>query len=159
MLATTLTWNYAFFTELVVIDVLAVGVLAAIHAAANWNLKPLSNTPTDRAQSFGLVQTLASSSVTVVGILLPLSLAAIATFAARHAGTRVLANVFIGDCWLALSLAMGLFALWLAGFRGHTENVQNIRAIRLLNGWQLLILFAGIFRLLVATYFLVQTAH
>jgi hypothetical protein len=158
-IATTLSLHYLLRSEWVVVDLAWVAVFAAIHAVANWTSPGLPNASADCERAFGLVSGLATSSLTVVGILLPLSLTAVATFATKHAQARVLASIFVGDTWLVLSLAMGLLVLWTAGFRGHTENVQNIRGVRVLNGWQLLTLLAGVVRLLIATFFLVHTAR
>jgi hypothetical protein len=156
----TITAHYVFWAQKVWIDLIFFAVFGTIHAAANWRSPRLPTEASDREQAFSFVTTLSSSSLTAVGILLPLSLAAIATFAANsNAEPRVLANIFIADSWLALSLTLGLMVLWTAGFRAHTENVQNLRGIRLLNGWQLLTLLVGVARLLSATWFLVQTAH
>jgi hypothetical protein len=154
----SLTWHYAFSAEKVWIDILVFGVFALMHMVANWDSPNLPTDAPNLASAFGFVRELAATSVTVVGILLPLSLAAIGTLATKHTvQSRVLANIFIGDAWLALSLTLGLLVLWTAGFRAHTQNVQNRRDIRLFNGWQLVALLVGIVRLLTATFFLVQT--
>jgi uncharacterized membrane protein len=158
MIANALTGHYVFSVEKVWLDLIWVGLLAIIHAAANWKSPNLGTTTAECDRAFGLVKELAASSLTVAGILLPLSLTAVATFASKHAEPRVLTNIFVGDAWLALSLAMGLLVLWAAGFRAFTTNVQNSRWIRLLNGWQLLAILAGVVRLLIATFFLVQTS-
>jgi hypothetical protein len=155
---TSLTWHYVFCVQKVWIDLGFFALFAVIHMVPNWNSPGLSTEASDRASAFSFVKELAATSLTVVGILLPLSLAAVGTLATKHTvQSRVLANIFIGDAWLALSLTMGLHVLWVAGFRAHTENVQNRRDIRFFNGWQLAALLAGIARLLVATFFLVQT--
>jgi hypothetical protein len=155
---TSLTWHYAFSVQKVWIDLLVFGILAVVHMVANWDSPNLPTDPPNLASAFSLVKELAATSLTVVGILLPLSLAAVGTLATKHTvQSRVLANIFIGDAWLVLSLTLGLHVLWTAGFRAHTENVQNRRDIRIFNGWQLGALLAGIVRLLIATFFLVQT--
>jgi len=157
MSGTTLAWDYVLGTQKVWIDVVVFVVFAAVHAAANWNSPNLSAEPQDRAAAFGFVKEMAGTSVTVVGILLPLSLAAIGTLAGKSTvPSRVLANIFIADTWLALSLTFGLLALWTASYRALTENVQNRRGVRLLNGWALAAILVGVVRLLIATFFLVE---
>jgi hypothetical protein len=156
---TSLTWHYMFGVQKVWIDVVIFVVFAAIHTAANARSPGLSKESGARDQAFSFVKELASSSVTVVGILLPLSLAAVGTLATKHVHFRVLANIFIGDTWLALSLSLGLLVLWASGFRAPTQNVQNLAGIRFLNGWQLAAIMAGIVRLLIATFFLVQAPN
>jgi hypothetical protein len=155
---TSLTWHYMFSVQKVWIDVAIFVGFAAIHVAANAKSPGLPKTAEARDQAFSFVKELATSSVTVVGILLPLSLAAVGTLATKdRVQSRVLANIFIGDTWLALSLTLGLLVLWSSGFRALTQNVQNLAGVRFLNGWQLAAILAGVVRLLIATFFLVQT--
>ena len=160
MVATAaLSAHEVFCAEKVWIDVLVFAALVIVHVIANRTSPGLDDAnESEKAQSFALVQTIAGVGVTAVGILLPLSLAAIGTFASKQSTpTSVLTNVFVGDVWLALSLTLGLVVLWTAGFQGIRRNVQNVALVRFLGGAQLFALVLGIVRLLIATFVLVQS--
>lgn len=155
----SVSWHFVFGVQDVWIDLAIFACFSLVHVAANFKSPGLPNSSSDRAQAFGFVKDLAQGGVTVVGILLPLSIAALGTLTSKPSvPARVLANIFVGDAWLALSMTLGLLALWASGFRAPTQNVQNFAWIRFFNGWQLAALVAGIVRLMIAVFFLVQ-AH
>jgi uncharacterized membrane protein len=159
LLANELSLHYVFLTQLVWIDIVLVATFLVIHTVANWGSPNLGSDRDERQQSFGFVSGIASGGVTATGILLPLSLAALGIIS-NQTGSRslsTLSNVFIANVWLTLSLLLGLFVLWMAGFRAPSQNVLNILPIRLAAGWQLGILFAGVARLLIAAFLLVES--
>src|SRR4051812_13311283 len=114
MTASALSFYEVLVTQWVWIDVLLFLVFVYIHGRVNWTLTPSLPVDTDsRQESFTFTSTLATGSVTAVGILLPLSLAAVGTFITRgKPSDAVLVNVFIADLWLALALAFCLLVLW-----------------------------------------------
>lgn len=152
-----LSWSSVFSQQNVWIDLVIFALLGVLHTAANWKSPGLDNTDTARGQAATNVNQIAIGGVTAVGILLPLSLAAITAFASTTApGKGVLINTFVADSWFALSLLLGLCVLWTGAFQAPTRNVQNLRFVRLCAGWQLFSLMLGVVRLLVAAYMLVQ---
>jgi hypothetical protein len=153
----TLSPQSVFGDEWVWIDLVVFAVFVVIHTAANWGSPGLSSDSDPRAQSFTFVQAIATGSATAVGILLPLSLAALGALSAKRTpAPNVLINIFVGDAWLTLSLALGIYVLWVIGFRAHSENVQNRRDVRLASGYQIGALLLGVVRFLIAAFFLVQ---
>lgn len=152
-----LSWHSAFGEQYVWIDLAVFAVLAGIHTVANWLSPGLPNTPVDRTQAATNVNQIATGGVTAVGILLPLSLAAIVTFAAKKAPANgVLVNTFVAEAWFALSLILGLCVLWAGAFRAASQNVQNLRFVRIFAGYQLFCLMLGVIRFLIAAFILIQ---
>jgi hypothetical protein len=105
-LADALSFHQVFAEERVWIDLGFFVAFVAIHTISNWTSPALPSDDAARMASFSFVREIAGAGLTAAGILLPLSLAAVGTFAAESRPDEdVLTNVFIGDAWLTLSLS------------------------------------------------------
>ncbi|WP_330261797.1 hypothetical protein [Streptomyces sp. NBC_00539] len=94
-----------------------------------------------------------SGGLTVVGILLPLSFLAIQIRTSSSSTTlssTTLADFFLATAWLFLSLASGVWVLWISGIRGSTEDVAHRLDIGITYGAQLIFLLVGVWRLVWA---------
>jgi len=81
-----------------------------------------------------------------VGILLPLSLVAAQI---RAPGPGPLEHVFFADLWFAVSLLIGLFAVYTIAPRSTGEDVLARRDVGIAFGLQLFAMGIGIVRLLI----------
>lgn len=145
-----LSWSSAFCEHKLWIDLVVFGLLGFIHAMANFRSPNLGSEDTDRERSFSYAKELLTGGLATAGVLLPLSLTAFGTLQVKSAPNSALVNIFLADAWLSLSLIIGLGTLWTAGYRAHTENVQNLRDVRIGPGLQVLALGIGVVRLLIA---------
>ena len=128
------------------LDVALVVVLCGVHAAAQngaaveaWNKDDSLKNAT--ATRFG---TAAAAGITVVGILAPLSVVTL-QLSAQALPRRALTDFAIANLWLVVSLVLGLYVIYVVGIRGYVTNVLNVNSIKIVFGWQLILLAVGIF--------------
>src|SRR2546427_5422298 len=115
MTVAAITFSDIMWDRLVVIDV---GILLAFAAVQYWSLRPLNKRDTDEdavrsaaASSMGVA---AGAGISAVGILVPLTLLTVQRIVSGDAPLRfvITEDLFVSECWFALSLALGLLVLW-----------------------------------------------
>jgi hypothetical protein len=131
------------------IDVAIVVICGIIHTLA-WKDIDLSTASGDAKEAGTAIRGAAAAGITVVGILVPLSILAIQLRSnpqARPLANDVLVSLFVADVWLLLSLACGVYVLWIAAMRAYeSRNVLGDKSVGVVIGFQLVFLFVGIFR-------------
>ena len=155
-----LTFGSVLISHLAVIDVAVFLIFGIIHSLSWPSTEPASqNTDEARSRTAGTLTGAITGGLTAVGIMLPLSLVAIqVVYTSKptgQAGTVGL-NLLVADMWLALSLIMALFALWVIGPKATTRNVLYTRLVGVPFGLQLISLVLGVVRILVAVLVLVN---
>ena len=158
MTVAAITFSDIMWDRLVVIDV---GILLAFAAVQYWSLRPLNKRDTDEdavrsaaASSMGVA---AGAGISAVGILVPLTLLTVQRIVSGDAPLRfvITEDLFVSECWFALSLALGLLVLWFVAFKAPTRNVTRAGYISLTFSIQLFALLIGIVRVLIATFNLI----
>jgi hypothetical protein len=153
-----ITFSGIMSGRLVLIDLLVFGLFAVLQFLT---LKPLSKRDNDSemirgaaASSMGVA---AGAGISAVGILVPLTLFTVQRIVTGDNPLRVAItnDLFVSECWFALSLALGLFVLWFVAFKAPTRNVTRTGYISLTFSLQLCALFIGIVRVLIATFNLI----
>jgi hypothetical protein len=143
-------WDEVFSRCSLLVDVVLLVVLCALHAL------PVLGSPSkpadDKSKLADSVRGASASGLTIVGILIPLSVVAIqlrggSGDAGNHLPGAVLIDFFVGDVWLVVSLAFGLYVVFVVAMRGTYEDVGQRQDVKLLFGFQLMFLFVGVFRL------------
>src|SRR5690242_19993328 len=131
----------------------------ALFTAIQWlSLSPLNASDSDadgvRATGASAMAGAAGAGITAVGILVPLTLFTVQRVVNGDQAFRkaVTEDLFVGECWFALSLAVGLLVLWFVAFKAPTRNVVRTGYISLTFSLQLCALLIGIVRVLVATF-------
>ena len=64
-------------------------------------------------------------------------------------------DVFLADLWFTASLFCGLYVLWRVAAKSGSRNVFNLRDVGLVYGFQLIVLFTGVLRLVIGVAALV----
>lgn len=132
-----------------VIDFGIILIFGLVHTLAWQDIDP-SKADGDPKEAGAAIRGAATAGITIVGILIPVSILAIQLRAGRDAqppSNDVLVNLFVADVWLLLSLACGVYVLWIAAMRAYEkDNVFGDRTVGIVIGFQLLFLFVGIFR-------------
>jgi hypothetical protein len=154
----SITFSGIFWHRLVVIDV---AILFVFTVLQYLSLRPLNKRDSDAdsvrgaaASSMGVA---AGAGISAVGILVPLTLLTVQRIVSGDAPLRfrITEDLFVSECWFALSLALGLLVLWFVAFKAPTRNVTRTGYISLTFSIQLLALLIGIVRVLIATFNLI----
>lgn len=134
------------------IDVTALVLLSTIHVMAWWGVGRFQPTKEARQVAADSFRSSAGAGLTAVGILIPITLLTIQL--GRSSGSTLpagaLLDVFIADLWFTISLLLGLFVVWVTAVKVATQNVLNRKDVGIAYGLQLMFLFVGAVRLLIA---------
>jgi hypothetical protein len=143
-------WTEISSRCILLVDVILLVVLCLLHILAIQSSVPAAN---DKAQLAESVRSGATGGLTIVGILIPLSVLAIQLRTGTSSdGTglpnSVLIDFFVAAVWLIVSLAAGLYVLFVAAIRGTYEDIGQRKDVVILFGYQLIFLFVGVCRMI-----------
>ena len=155
-----LTFGSVLISHLALIDLAVFVVFGVIHVLSWPSAEPQGQDAAEaRNRTAGTLTAAITGGLTAVGILLPLSLVAIQVVYSSKPSAQAGAvglNLLVADMWLALSLIMALFALWVIWPKASTRNVLYTRLVGVPFGLQLISLVLGVGRIVVAVFVLVN---
>ena len=133
-------------------------VFCSIHVLA-WTSPSATAAESYKEQAQTGIRAAATGGITVAGILIPLSILTITIVAGgkRTLPATVLADFFVANVWLLVSLLFGLYVLYVTGLQGYTTNILTKRDVGFAYGFQLLFLAVGVVRLVWGMSGLVET--
>jgi hypothetical protein len=146
----TSIWGAVRARDLWWLDLVIVGVCLLCQLIAVLEAKERTANLDKHADA---LRNASSAGLTVAGILLPLSFLAIQLRTATSPtalSDDTLADFFMASGWLFLSLAAGLYVVYVAGMRGPEEDVATRKDVGILFGAQLFFLLAAAWRLVWA---------
>jgi hypothetical protein len=142
-------WQAIVNRRVLLVDVFLILILGTLHVIAYMG--PISASP-NKEKLAESIRGAATGGLTIVGILIPLSVLAIqlrggTSAVAERLPESVLVDFFVGDMWLVVSLGCGLYVVFVAAMRGLFEDIGQRKDVGILFGFQLIMLFVGVFRL------------
>jgi hypothetical protein len=135
-------------------DIILFALLVIVHIASWWEYRTRPAMESDRdIRQFGAttMSSTATAGITAVSILIPASLLVIqlGRDPDQTLPPAALDQVFRGVVWLLISMAIGLFLIYLLPMRAQKYNVGKDFLIGSLFAPQLLALFIGIIRIVL----------
>ncbi len=142
-------WSELTSRPILLLDVAILIVVCTIHLVS---IQSPARDAEDKTKLAEAVRGGATGGLTIVGILIPLTVLAIqmragSSAAGQGLSSAVLIDFFVGDVWLVVSLAFGLYVVFVAAMRGTYEDVGQRKDVVALFGLQLMFLFVGVFRI------------
>lgn len=140
------------------VDVLLFALFTVMHVAALYeDRKKCIREPkaelVDRQLSASVLNSASGTGVTAVSILVPAALLIIQIASGSHAVSHIAVEyVFRGTVWFLISLALGLFVLFVIPMQSQAHNVARRMVTMVPFGPQLACLFIGMVWLVIGIY-------
>ncbi|MGW0946031.1 S8 family peptidase [Streptomyces sp. NPDC002623] len=144
------TWNLLAHRSWIWIDVAFLATLIFFHTLAQFS-DDTQASDDDRHTASTRLGSASTAGITVVGILAPLTVLAIQLSAGSprlKLPDSAIIDFLAANIWLATSLTLGLWVLYLTAFKATSGNVLNKRSVTCPFGYQLFFLAVGVERFL-----------